>query len=80
MCHLVLSSNCKKKVKQQRSEVKFQSKIVGDYSIDVEEKGLLTRRLKLTHIVEVDDHGAIAHVCGLVVGLAADREGHSPGA
>lgn len=29
-----------------------------------------------THIIKVDDHGAVAHVCGLVVGLPADGEGH----
>lgn len=33
-----------------------------------------------THMVEVDDHGAVAHVCGLVVGLAAGGEGHPAGA
>lgn len=33
-----------------------------------------------THIIKVDDHGAVAHVCRFVVGLAADREGHSAGA
>lgn len=33
-----------------------------------------------THVIEVDDHGAVAHVRGLVVGLAAGGEGHSAGA
>lgn len=28
-------------------------------------------------MVEVDDHGAIAHVCGLMVGLATGGEGHA---
>ena len=33
-----------------------------------------------THIIKVDDHGAVAHVRGFVVGLAAGGEGHSAGA
>lgn len=33
-----------------------------------------------THIIKVDDHGAVAHVSGLVVGLAAGWEGHPAGA
>lgn len=33
-----------------------------------------------THVIEVDDHCAVAHVCGLVVGLAAGWEGHASGA
>lgn len=37
---------------------------------------LLAAELR-THIVEVDDHGAVAHVRGLVVGLAAGWESHS---
>ncbi len=33
-----------------------------------------------THIIKVDDHGAVAHVRGLVVGLTAGGEGHPAGA
>lgn len=33
-----------------------------------------------THIIEVDDHGAVAHVRRLVIGLAAGGEGHPAGA
>lgn len=32
-----------------------------------------------THIIKVDDHGAVAHVRGLVIGLAAGGEGNAAG-
>lgn len=41
---------------------------------------LKTCKQRHTHIIKVDDHGAVAHVCGLVVGLAAGGEGHPAGA
>lgn len=36
-------------------------------------------QLFVTHLVEVDDHGAVAHICGLMVGLACGGEGHAAG-
>lgn len=41
---------------------------------------LKTPKQSYTHIIEVDDHGAVAHVRGLVIGLAAGGEGHPAGA
>lgn len=44
------------------------------------DKSIKSEEQSHTHIIKVDNHGAVAHVCRFVVGLAADREGHSAGA
>lgn len=41
---------------------------------------LKTCKQSHTHIIKVDDHGAVAHVRRLVVGLAAGGERHPTGA